>query len=204
MATPFTGMTIAPCWHLVPPGGAVSEGRHGIILNPGAGFGFGEHPSTQLCMQAIAAFAPRNGQAWSMLDFGSGTGVLSIAAAKLGAKVIGVEIDEPALQNSALNLDLNALHERVSFTRTLDEALGPFDMVVANILRPILLEFASLLTDRLASGGTLILAGLVGTDAPDLTVRYAALLQGQRPVVYQKGDWRALVWRGGSQTSCRD
>lgn len=195
MAKSFTGTTIPPCWQLVPPGQSAEASRRAIILNPGAGFGFGEHPSTQLCLQAIAALAPRGQETWTALDFGSGTGVLSIAAARLGATVMGVDIDEPALENSALNLRLNSLEDRIQLARTLEEAPGPFDLIVANILRPVLLEFAAPLAARLAPHGTLILAGLVGTDVPAITVRFATMLGDRRPEVYQLGEWRALVWR---------
>lgn len=194
MVKPFTGTVIPPCWHLVPPGRSAAEVGRTIVLNPGPGFGFGDHPSTQLCLQALAAFAPKEPETWSALDFGSGTGILSLAAAHLGATVIGVEIDEAALENSARNLSLNSMDDRIQLVRTLEEASGPFDLIVANMLRPVLRTFARDLVARLAPHGTLILSGLVSTDVPEISVAFMARLGGRKPEVYRREEWWALVW----------
>lgn len=203
-------IAIPPCWRVVPPGQPAADVSDGvpIVLGPGEGWGDGAHPTTQLCLQAIAALLPCGWQAarnaghgtgdasaWRMLDFGSGTGILSIGASLLGAAVVGVEIDQTAIATAEANTVLNGVSARARYTHTLDDASGVFDLVVANILRPILLDFADDLVARLAPGGGLILSGLVLTDVPALTVRYAPLLGGRRPEVYQRGDWCALVWR---------
>jgi ribosomal protein L11 methyltransferase len=155
------------------------------------GFGDGTHPTTRLCLQAIQALAPR-GEGWRMLDFGAGSGILAIAAAHRGARVDAVEIDPAALAHARAN----AAHNQVAIglATTLDEAAGPYQLVVANILRGVLMAHAELLHARLATGGGLILSGLVATDLPEVGVRYGALL-GRRPEAYHLDDWRALVWR---------
>jgi ribosomal protein L11 methyltransferase len=130
-----------------------------------------------------------------MLDFGSGSGILAIAAARLGAEVDAIEIDSAAVANAEENVRLNGVGEKVRFSPRLDDARGPYALSVANILRPVLLEFAQALAARVAPGGTLVLSGLVATDVPEVSVRYAGLLGGARPDIYQRGDWRALVWQ---------
>ncbi len=191
---PFTGIEIPPCWRVVPP----SRTGHGtgirVVLEPGAGFGTGTHETTQLCLQAIAALGPR-GLPWRMLDFGSGSGILAIAAAKLGATVQAIEIDPGALAHAERNARLNGVAERISWLRTLAGASGSFELVVANILRPVLLAHADELLARCDPAGTLVLSGLVSTDVPEVSVRYGSRLTGKRPQIHERGDWRALVWR---------
>lgn len=194
---PFTGIDIPPRWRIVPPGRPVPRPGTVIVLEPGEAFGTGTHPSTRLSLQAIAAFAPRDGRDWRMLDFGSGTGILSIGAAKLGATVAAVEIDPQALETSRQNAARNGVGERIRVAESLAGVPGPFDLVVANVLRGVLWEFAPQLAERLSPDGTLVLAGLVHTDVPDLSVRYAPLLAGRRPEVYRHGEWCALAWRTG-------
>jgi ribosomal protein L11 methyltransferase len=191
---------IPPCWSVVGPGfpSAPEDGSARnirIALGPGRGFGDGRHPTTVLCMQAIAALAPRRQRAWRMLDFGSGSGILAIAAARLGAHVRAIEIDEPALEHARGNVSLNAVPGQITLGRRLEPADGAFDLVMANILRRVLLDHAPALTERVTSGGALVLSGLVSTDVPEVSVRYASLLGGRRPEVYERDDWRALAWR---------
>ncbi|WP_437998416.1 50S ribosomal protein L11 methyltransferase [Sorangium sp. So ce185] len=162
-----------------------------IVLGPSHAFGDGRHESTRMCLQALAAFAPRGG--FRLLDVGSGTGILSIAAAKLGGEAIGVDIDAAAIAISAENARRSAVEARVRFATTWPD--GSFDIVVANILRDVLTELAPLIAARLAPLGTLILSGLVSTDVPEIVARYAPHLAGRRPEIFERGAWRTLVWR---------
>ncbi|WP_437937699.1 50S ribosomal protein L11 methyltransferase [Sorangium sp. So ce341] len=162
-----------------------------IVLGPSHAFGDGRHESTRMCLQALAAFAPRGG--FRLLDVGSGTGILSIAAAKLGGEAIGVDIDAAALAIAAESARRSAVEARVRFATAWPD--GSFEFVVANILRDVLIELAPLIAARLAPLGTLILSGLVSTDVPEIVARYAPLLAGQRPEIFERGAWRTLVWR---------
>jgi ribosomal protein L11 methyltransferase len=194
------GIDIPPRWTIVGPGDAAepepaSPGTHRILLAPGAGFGDGRHPTTVLCMQAVAALAPRGQPAWRMLDFGSGSGILAIAAAKLGAFVRAVEVDERALEHARANATLNSVSVRIALGRSLEPADGTFDLVVANILRQVLLDQAPGLVARVAPRGALVLSGLLSTDVPEVSARYAPLFGGRRPEIYERDEWRALVWR---------
>jgi ribosomal protein L11 methyltransferase len=104
------------------------------------------------------------------------------------------EIDGAAVEHAEANAHLNGVADRTRWCRRFEDAAGPYDTVVANILRSVLLESAQQLATRLSPGGALVLSGLVATDVPEVTVRYANLL-GRRPDVHGRGDWRALVWR---------
>ncbi|MDB5097403.1 MAG: hypothetical protein JWM80_1824 [Cyanobacteria bacterium RYN_339] len=160
-------------------------------LAPGVGFGDGSHATTRLCLRAIKSLAPRR-EGWRLLDFGAGNGILSIAGILQGAVADAVEIDPGALAHARENAALNqvALHTAAS----LEGLDGPYDFIVANILRAILLEHAEALCRRLTPGGGLVLSGLTATDLPEVSVRYGALL-GRRPESYALDDWRALAWR---------
>jgi ribosomal protein L11 methyltransferase len=166
-----------------------------IHLVPGPGFGDGTHPTTQVCLQAIAALAPRESD-WRLLDFGSGSGILSVAGALLRATVDAVELDPRAVEHAGQNLRRNGVSERVRQVAALSEATGPFDLVVANILRSVLLAYGPALVSLRSSSGALVLSGLVSTDVPEVSARYSELLGGTRPEVYERDEWRALVWRG--------
>src|SRR5690349_15425703 len=101
--TPAAAITIPPVWSIVvgehaEPATEIAR-KICIKLQPGPGFGNGAHETTQLCLQAIHALRPRT-SAWRLLDFGSGSGILSIAGAKLGAEVQAVEIDELAIAHA--------------------------------------------------------------------------------------------------------
>jgi ribosomal protein L11 methyltransferase len=194
---------IAPRWQILPPGAAPRPGALPIHLLPGPGFGDGRHPTSQLCLQAISALAPRD-RPWRLLDFGSGSGILSIAAARLGAQVDAVEIDPAAVAHAEENLRANGVSARVRHLPTLAAARGTYDLVVANILRTVLLAFADALVPLRAPGGALVLSGLVSTDVPALLGRYEARAadeagggrpRGKRAEVYERDEWRALVWR---------
>lgn len=166
-----------------------------ILLAPGEGWGTGSHETTQLCLQAIGLLFPWRKGPFRMLDFGSGSGLLAIAAAQLGASVAAVEIDEAGIAHARENARINGVENSIRFSRMIESPPGSCDLVAANILRPILLEFASVLVGPLKTGGMLVLSGLVATDLPEVSVRYSALLGGREPEIFQRGEWRALVWR---------
>lgn len=165
-----------------------------LVIDRGPAFGDGRHETTQLCLQAIAALATRDGP-WRMIDLGSGSAILAIGAARLGAVVEAVEMDPVAAAHGERNAHSNGVADRVRHGRTLEGTRGSFDFAVANILRPVLLELAQPLVSRLSSRATLVLSGLVSTDVPEVSTRYAMLLHGQPPEIYERGEWRALVWR---------
>jgi len=155
---------IVPSWH-EPPATAAPV----IRLDPGLAFGTGTHPTTRLCLQWLARHA-LHGR--SVLDYGCGSGILAIAAAKFGATpVVAVDIDPDAVQATAANAEANAvslhagLPDRVSNTR--------FDVVVANILSAPLKLLAPALAAHVKPAGQLVLSGILQRQADDLIDAYA-------------------------------
>ena len=153
---------IVPSWH-EPPAGASQV----IRLDPGLAFGTGTHPTTRMCLRWIAAH-PGAGK---VLDYGCGSGILAIGAAKFGAaEVLAVDIDDAAVQSTRLNAEAN----RVALVAGLpDIAAGQFDLVLANILATPLKVLAPLLRAHVAPGGSLVLAGILERQADELVAAYA-------------------------------
>jgi len=156
---------IVPTWH-EPPAAA----RVVIRLDPGLAFGTGTHPTTRMCLRWIA----RHGNSVALtrvLDYGCGSGILAIGAAKFGATDIdAVDIDSAAVESTRLNAQANHVHLRAGLPEV---ASGLYQTVLANILATPLKVLAPLLRSRVASGGSLVLAGILERQADELTVAYA-------------------------------
>jgi ribosomal protein L11 methyltransferase len=195
------GVPIEPFWRVVPPwveSNPSSKSSHEkwIKINPGAGFGTGTHETTQLCLQALGEFTKEgalNGKA--CLDFGSGSGILSIGLALLGAQVDAVEIDPLAIDNATENATLNQVQNQIRFSKSMSESPQKYQVVIANILKPVLLEFSKPLIHSIESGGLLILSGLIDKDVAPVTQEYSQLLGVPISRVYERGEWRALVFK---------
>jgi ribosomal protein L11 methyltransferase len=154
---------IVPTWHEPP-----AQARELIRLDPGLAFGTGTHPTTRMCLRWIAAH-PGQGR---VLDYGCGSGILAIGAAKFGAReVVAVDIDVAAVQST----ELNAAANNVALAAGLpDRADGVYDLVLANILATPLKVLAPLLCAHVAPGGHLVLAGILERQADELIQAYAA------------------------------
>lgn len=198
----FTGVFVPPRWRVLPPHRAEERLRSSeelrLLLNPGAGFGTGTHETTQLCLQVLGEeFRAGDLKGTSILDFGSGSGILAIAAALLEAdSVDAVEIDPLAIENARENAKLNGVLEVIRLSTGLS-GCRPYRVVIANILRPVLLEFATELTARVnrSGPGHLILSGLIEKDVPEVAERFEHLLGELRPELRALNEWRALAWR---------
>jgi ribosomal protein L11 methyltransferase len=161
------GLWIVPSWHAAPDPTALN-----LVLDPGLAFGTGSHPTTHLCLDWLCSQV-RAGA--SVLDYGCGSGILAITAAKLGAgRVLGVDIDRNALAASRDNAERNAVTVELRHSeQALDER---FDIVVANILTNPLCLLAPLLAARIAAGGRLALSGVLAPQAPQVIAAYAPYL----------------------------
>lgn len=158
---------IVPSWHVAPNSDAIN-----IALDPGMAFGTGSHPTTRLCLTWLAENL-KKGQ--SVLDYGCGSGILGIAAAKLGAgTAVGVDIDEKALEAAAQNAEKNQVE--LAFIHSRHPLNTQFDVVVANILTNPLCVLAPLLVERVAEGGQLVLAGVLEEQADQVIKAYAPML----------------------------
>jgi ribosomal protein L11 methyltransferase len=165
---------IVPTWHDAPDAAAIN-----LKLDPGLAFGTGSHPTTRLCLRWLDAHI-RGGE--TLLDYGCGSGILAIAAAKLGAaRIDGVDIDPQAVTASRDNAALNAVSARFSLPDTL--AAGQYDVVVANILTNPLKGMAPLLAGRVRSGGRLVLSGILTEQAEEVMAVYRAWFVFEAPVV---------------------
>lgn len=170
-----------------------SDGMATIYIEPGVGFGTGLHETTQLCLKAVADRHRHGGRCGHMLDYGSGSGILAIAAAVLGStRVDAVEIDDRVHGAIMANARRNSVVDRLRVTPGLPDDAEPYDVVLANIVAPVLLEHASVLCHRVTrDGGTVVLSGLLADDVPVVADRYTAIL-GPQPLVEARGDWRCL------------
>jgi ribosomal protein L11 methyltransferase len=179
---------IVPSWHTPPD---TSAEAINLVLDPGLAFGTGSHPTTRMCLQWLVRERP-NG---SVLDYGCGSGILAIAAAKLGAReVVGVDIDPQAVCSAHDNADANGV--TATFFDASDALPLPFDtqkydVVLANILANPLRILAPALTARLKPGATLVLAGLLAEQAAELIGIYNPWLT-MRVADTQEG-WSLLV-----------
>lgn len=196
VAVPGFG-TILPPWHADDGGVTVGQPDSvgiSVVIDPGVGFGTGMHPSTRLCLSAIAS-ASESTRGGRVLDFGAGSGILAIAAALLGAaRVDAVEVDGRVHDAIRRNAGLNRVSERLEVHTSLpDEPLARHDLVVANIVSAVLLAHAEALVARVRCGGTLVLSGLLAADLPAVTARYEAL-GAPRPATTVEDGWYALLF----------
>ncbi len=163
-----------------------------IDLDPGMAFGTGLHPTTRLCLQAIEDRAER-GPLGRALDVGCGSGILSIAAVKLGAtRVLGLDIDPIAIEATEANARHNRVGKRIRAREgSVPTGEGPFDTVLANLIAGILVELAPHLAGELLAGGTLIASGIFVDREPQVREALAAAgLRVERR--WHESDWVAL------------
>jgi ribosomal protein L11 methyltransferase len=154
---------IVPTWHEPP-----AQARQIIRLDPGLAFGTGTHPTTRMCLRWIARQGLQNQR---VLDYGCGSGILAIGAAKYGAAEIdAVDIDEAAVTATELNAVANHVVLRAGLP---DQAKGQYQTVLANILATPLRVLAPLLCAHVAAGGSLVLAGILERQADELKAAYA-------------------------------
>ncbi|MDB5730551.1 MAG: ribosomal protein methyltransferase [Variovorax sp.] len=154
---------IVPSWHAPP-----AQARQVIRLDPGLAFGTGTHPTTRMCLRWIAN---RSLAGQRVLDYGCGSGILAIGAAKHGASDIdAVDIDAAAVESTRANAEANGVRLNAGLP---DLARGVYDTVLANILASPLKVLAPLLRAHVALGGSLVLAGILERQADELKAAYA-------------------------------
>ncbi len=154
---------IVPSWHQAPDPQAIN-----LELDPGLAFGTGSHPTTRLCLEWLCSHVQAG---VSVLDYGCGSGILAIAASKLGgAHVVGVDIDDNALAAAAGNAGRN--HATVQLAHSRHPLDMSFDIVVANILTNPLCVLAPLLTERARPGALIALSGILSAQAEQVRQAY--------------------------------
>jgi ribosomal protein L11 methyltransferase len=188
-------LVIRPPWEEY----AAQPGETVITIYPGMAFGTGRHASTLLCLKALEQVweeqPPRAGSPWQVLDVGTGTGILALAAARYGAEVLAIDLDPEAVVAALENVRLNNLMDRVWVEETpLTSLRQQFGLILANITAPDLLQLAEALTARLLNEGVLIISGFLAEDALRLSARYQGLGLHQTGFLTQE-DWGALIFR---------
>ncbi|MDX5405793.1 MAG: 50S ribosomal protein L11 methyltransferase [Chromatiaceae bacterium] len=158
---------VCPSWRDIPDPSAVN-----VMLDPGLAFGTGTHPTTALCMQWLdATIKPEQ----TVVDFGCGSGILGIAALKLGAKrVVGVDIDPQAIEASTANAKRNNVEGQIELYLPKDQPKDFLaDVVVANILAGPLAELKTIISAYVKPGGLLALSGILESQAQSVIAAYS-------------------------------
>ncbi len=171
---------ITPTWHDAPEPDAIN-----LVLDPGLAFGTGSHPTTRLCLEWLDRHI-EGGE--TVLDYGCGSGILAIAALKLGASLgVGIDIDPQAIQSSRQNALQN--HVEIAFCTPHDAPSGTYDVVVANILTNPLKLLAPLLAA--SARGRIVLSGILQRQAEEVAGIYSEWFEMEAPVV--SDGWACLA-----------
>ena len=195
-------LLIVPSWIDLPP-----SSRLPLVLDPGMAFGTGTHPSTQQCLLALERYLR---PAARVIDLGCGSGILAIAAAQLGAaRVLALDIDPLAVEATHENCRRNSVTERVEAQLgSLDDlqapslaAYRPADLLLANILAPVLIDMLSSGLERhVAPGGLAVLSGILADQLPAVLLQAKAV--GLQPIeVLEAEDWRTPILRNTTAPS---
>jgi ribosomal protein L11 methyltransferase len=182
---------VKPPWSRI----RMKRGQIPIEITPGMAFGTGTHASTQLCLQALEKYHEKKG--FSVLDVGTGSGILSIAAARLGAgEILGVDIDNEAVRIAKENVEKNQLSDCVKIRKgRIGGIKKSFDAVLANIDLKGLVSMKRSLVHHLKAGGILILSGMLREEKEKLRQHYWETGAFQWAKVTQKGEWACLVFK---------
>jgi len=172
---------IHPTWE--PP----KEGMVNIVLDPALAFGTGHHPTTASCLKAVASNVKTGDR---VLDVGCGSGILAIAAIKLGAVADACDTDELSVENSEENARQNGVAYEALWEGSVNQRQVAYDIVIANIVADVLVMIASDLKAALKPGGTLILSGILDKYEPKVLKAFASMQVKER---ITQDEWVTLV-----------
>ena len=166
--------------------------RHEIVLDPGMAFGNGTHETTFMCMELIEAHLKPND---SVYDVGCGTGILAVAAVKLGAgETVALDRDAIAVDVARKNIELNGLQERIEIAEgdLLSGHTRQADMIIANIIADVIINFAHDAYEKLNNGGVFISSGIINSRAEETA---EAIARAGFEIIDQKhmGEWHAFA-----------
>ena len=184
------GITVVPKWIDYAP----ENNEKVVLLDSNMAFGTGEHETTSMCVHLLQNYVNAGS---TVIDVGCGSGILGIAAAKLGAKkVIMTDIDECAVEAATHNVKLNGVkNAEVYLKNLLDDNTVKGDVIVANIMAEVLISFAAGLKNNLKAGGTVILSGILTDRLDKVIAAYRA--QGFTLLEQEtKGEWAAVAFQG--------
>lgn len=188
----FIPMDVGEQLSILPPWEKSVNSRIPLIIDPGMAFGTGHHETTKACLQLIERFSKTSPKD-RFLDVGTGTGILAIAASRLGFKaVVGVDIDPLAIDAAKRNAELNSLQNVEILEETIPGVHGAFDMIAANLMSEVLISIAPEIASRLNCTGIGILSGMLKGQEDD--VLHAIKRSGLSAIeVHVDGRWVSLV-----------
>ena len=179
------------------PGGTSIEDDDAVVvrLDPGLAFGTGTHATTAMCLDWIDGLPLEQA---TMLDYGCGSGVLAIAALKLGCgSAVAMDIDPQAITATCANARYNEVDDRLTTTLDVDSIGGPFDIVVANILAAPLVDLAESISGHVKSGCLLALSGILSEQVDMVLTAYKPWIAFDEPLIREQGGqtWARLTGR---------
>jgi ribosomal protein L11 methyltransferase len=185
-------IVIKPTWERYAP-----AGRDIVIeIDPGMAFGTGQHPSTRMCLEALEdiILKDRTIKNWRVLDVGTGTGILGIACAKLGAgKVVCVDIDKKAAEIARENVAVNHVEDRIQIiNRDVTTIREPFDLIVANLTVQILLRLRTHLMSLIENAGYLVISGIIDQHKSDIESHFSTDIFTLHHIITEK-EWVCYV-----------
>lgn len=178
-------LLVAPPWDV-----PAAPGREVLVIEPGMAFGTGQHETTRGCLEAIETTVTTAHVA-SALDVGTGSGILALALARLGVpRVLGLDLDRAVLPLARANLAANRAPGVELVAGTAGALRGRFDLVVANLLAKTVVDEASALARAVATGGHLVVSGILANQVPDVLAAFPAWrIESARG----DGEWRTLT-----------
>ena len=181
-------LMILPAWEAMPD----PVKCHVIRIDPGTAFGTGKHETTRMCLQAIEENAPD--KPWTMLDVGTGSGILSVYGAMLGAmEITAIDIDPEAVRWAEKNIELNDIPIKIDLSTTpLEEIDRKYDLIAANIILNTILELGSLFPKLLNPAGVLIISGILReqTEKVEKMIQELGLI---KTGINYMGEWSCLT-----------
>ena len=189
---------VGSSWHKAPKKIANTQLLN-IFIDPGLAFGTGSHPTTRLCLESLCDIS-KNYKDGSLLDVGCGSGILSIAARKLGFKFsTAVDVDNQALKITKENMQKNNVSiKKCSFHNNINDVKGQFDLIISNILYSTLSELAFLITKKLKKNGSLILSGILDSQMHSIRQKYLKVSENRIVLkqISSEKDWVCLAHFG--------
>jgi ribosomal protein L11 methyltransferase len=188
----FTPLDVGERFTILPPWEKKHDDRINLVIDPGMAFGTGHHETTRSCLVLIEKYAVKSAKG-RFLDLGTGTGLLAIAASKLGYKEVqAVDTDPLAIEAASMNIELNQVANVELREGSIVEASGMFDCVAANIISAVLVLLAPHIASRLNTTGIAVLSGILsGQEGEVIEAMEKARLTLREK--YRDGKWVSLV-----------
>ena len=181
-------LTVFPAWESIPK---YIEG-HVIRIEPGLAFGTGQHPTSRMCLEAMERVSPPG--SWTMLDVGTGSGILAMYGAKLGAiRVVALDVDPEAIRSAERNIRLNHLSGAIELSSMpLEELKDHFSLLTANLTHGVILQLFAHFSRLLDPGGWLILSGLLTDQAKDAEDYFSQYGFSKYEALHQ-AEWACII-----------